>query len=215
VVRAPLPYFARGIFVVSDGTFVYAGGGFDGLTNQVHNDLLRFDFAANSWTALAPSPDQHFLSQAVIFDGKIYDIAGDAWTTGAPLPEALSDMATTVWNWIIYVTGGFDGVGKVNTLYAFNIATNSWTTLAPLPQALALPGFGAIDGKLYIASGNNGGNELDTLYIYDIASNTWSTGGTGAPTSDRGQAARSSAGNYTCSPAGSYTAHRHANLQPC
>ena len=74
------------------------------------------------------------------------------------------------------MAGGFDGVGEVNTLYAFNIATNSWTMLAPLPQALALPGSGAIDGKLYIASGNNGGNELDTLYIYDIASNTWSTG---------------------------------------
>jgi len=55
VVRAPLPYFAKGIFVVSDGTFVYAGGGFDGLTNQVHNDLLRFDLPANSWTA-TPGP---------------------------------------------------------------------------------------------------------------------------------------------------------------
>jgi Kelch motif/Galactose oxidase, central domain len=194
VVRAPLPYFARGIFVASDDTFVYAGGGFDGSAKQVHNDLLRFDLTTNSWTTLAPSPDQHFLSQAVIFDGKIYnvggfdgsggvsnatriyDIASDTWATGAPLPVALSDMATTVWNGIIYVAGGFDGVGEVNTLYAYNIATNSWTMLAPLPQALALPGFGTIDSKLYIASGNSGGNELDTLYIYDIASNTWSTG---------------------------------------
>jgi hypothetical protein len=60
VVRAPLPYFAGGIFVVSDGTFVYAGGGFDGSANQVHNDLLRFDLAINSWTSLASSPDSTF-----------------------------------------------------------------------------------------------------------------------------------------------------------
>ena len=193
VVRAPLPYFARGIFVVSDGAFVYAGGGFDGLTNQVHSDLLRFDFTTNAWTSLASSPDQHFLSQAVISDGKIYniggfdgaggisnttriyDIASDTWTTGAPLPVALTDMATALWNDNIYVAGGFDGIGVVNTLYAYNIGTDSWSTLTPLPQALALPGFGVIDGKLYIASGNDGVNELSTLYVYDIAANTWST----------------------------------------
>jgi Kelch motif protein/galactose oxidase-like protein len=194
VVRGPLPYLARGIFVVSDGTFVYAGGGFDGLANQVHNDLLRFDLTTNSWTSLAPSPDQHFLSQAVIFNGKIYnmggfdgaggvsnttriyDIASDTWTTGAPLPVALTDMATAEGNGNIYVAGGFDGASVVNTLYVYNIDTDSWSTLASLPQALALPGFGVIDGKLYIASGNDGLTELSTLYIYDIDTNTWTTG---------------------------------------
>jgi hypothetical protein len=95
-------------------------GGFDGSANQVHNDLLRFDLAINSWTSLASSPDQHFLSQAVIFNGKIYniggfdggggvsnttridDIASDSWITGAPLPVALTDMATALWNGSIF-----------------------------------------------------------------------------------------------------------------
>jgi hypothetical protein len=163
ITEAPVPYNASGIFAVSDGT----------------------------WTALPPTPDQHYRSQAVYSNGKIYNMGGfgvsgvtnttrifdiGGWTTGAPMPVALSDMATVLWNGIIYVGGGYNGSGAVNTLYVYNIATNSWSTLAPMPQALYGPGFGAINGKLYIASGNNGTSELNTLYIYDIATNTWTTG---------------------------------------
>jgi hypothetical protein len=63
-VKAPMPYNARGAFVVSDDTFVYVGGGYDG--TNVHSDLLRYDPVANTWTNLAPSTDAHYLSPAVI-----------------------------------------------------------------------------------------------------------------------------------------------------
>jgi hypothetical protein len=64
VVKAPMPYNARGPFVVSDGTFVYVGGGYDG--TNVHSDLVRYDPVADTWTNLAPSGDSHYLSPAVI-----------------------------------------------------------------------------------------------------------------------------------------------------
>src|SRR5262249_25837542 len=183
--KASVPYNAGGIFAASDGTYVYCGGGWDGIT--VHADLLRYDPVANSWASLASSADQHYRSQAVYYNGKlynmgglgasggvtnttrIYDIATNTWTTGAPMPVALSDMPTVLWNGIIYVAGGYTGSGTVNTLYTYNIATKSWSTLTPMPQALYSPGFGAINGKLYVATGNDGTNELNTLYIYDIA----------------------------------------------
>ena len=63
-VKAPMPYNAIGPFVVSDGTFVYVGGGYDG--TNVHSDLLRYDPVADTWTNLAPSGDGHYLSPAVI-----------------------------------------------------------------------------------------------------------------------------------------------------
>ena len=66
-VRAALPYNARGPFAVSDGTYVYIGGGYDGST--VHTDLLRYDPVANTYTTLAPSADSHYLSQAVLVSG--------------------------------------------------------------------------------------------------------------------------------------------------
>ena len=195
-VRAPFPYNARGPFAVGDGTgVVYVGGGYDG--TNVHTETFRYDPAANTFTPLAPSPDSHMLSQAVVFNNKIYNIAGfnlggqstttriydiasNTWTTGAPIPEpnGLADHAIGVSNGKIYIAGGYNGTGAINTLRAYDIASNTWSPLAPMPAALYLPGFGVINGKFYVASGNNGSTELNTLYIYDIASNTWTTGPT-------------------------------------
>ena len=219
--RAPVPYNAEGIFAVSDGTYVYAGGGNDG--NALHNDLLRYNPGTNTWTSLAPSADQHDRSQAVHNSGKIYNIGGfgvgipdqpthrnriynistNTWTAGAPLPIALGDMATALWNGIIYVAGGQDSVrGAVNTLYAYNIATNTWSTLAPMPQALFLPGFGALGGRLYIAGGYDGSGDLNALYVYDIASNTWSRGAN-LPTAVTAPGSTVYCGNCTCQEADS------------
>ena len=194
--RSPVPYGAGGIFAASDGTYVYAGGGADLANGTFHNELLRYDPVNNTWdTTLASSPDYHFQSQAVHFNARIYnmggsdenlqgtnttriyDIATNTWTTGAPMPQALSQMATALWNGVIYVAGGYNGVARVNTLYAYDIATNTWRTdLAPIPQILSLPGFGVINGKLHVAGGSTGTVFLNTLYIYDIATNTWTTG---------------------------------------
>ncbi len=192
---APYPFAARGPFVVSDGTSYYIGGGYDGF--DVHTDLMRYDPVANTYTPLASAPDPFFLSQAVIFDNKIYSIAGfnlggqstttriydiatDSWTTGAAIPEpaGLSDAATGLdsANGKIYIACGFNGSGAINTLRIYDIATDTWTTGSPAPDALYLPGFGVINGKFYVASGNNGVNEVSDLQIYDIATDTWSAG---------------------------------------
>jgi N-acetylneuraminic acid mutarotase len=145
----------------------------------------------DSWTSLAASPDYHYHSQAVYFSGKIYNIGGynenldvtdttriydidtNTWRTGAPMPQALAQMATALWDGVVYVAGGNNFTGRVNTLYAYDIASNTWTTKAPMLQALTLSGFGAIDGKLYIAGGSSDAGYLNTLYIYDIATNVW------------------------------------------
>src|SRR4029077_16252153 len=169
----PLPFTSRGPFAVSDGTFVYIGGGYDG--TNVHTDLLKYDPVANTYTPLANAPDAFFLSQAVIFNNKIYsvagfnlggqstttriyDIAGNSWTTGTAIPEpnGLSDAATGLDTGKIYIACGFNGSGASNTLHIYDIASDSWTTGANAPTAVYLPGGGAINGKFYVASGNNG-----------------------------------------------------------
>jgi N-acetylneuraminic acid mutarotase/subtilisin-like proprotein convertase family protein len=190
--EAPLPYIATGAFAVSDGTFVYVGGGYDFI--NLRNDLLRYDPVANTYTPLASSPDAHNQSQAVLLNDKIYniggagvsgvtsttriyDIATDTWSTGADMPVAKASMATALWDGKIYVAGGGDGNQITDTLYAYDIAANTWTQLASMPQAGLVPGFGIIDGKLYVASGSIGAVELtNALQIYDIATDTWSMG---------------------------------------
>lgn len=196
VQRTPVPYSAAGNFAASDGTFVYSGGGLgDGFT--VHNDLVRYYPAADSWISLAPSPDSYFASPGVHYSGKIYifggydqtfqptnttriyDVATNTWEPpGTPMPAALGGMHAGLWNGNIYLAGGSPDIGAsvVDTLYAYNIAANTWRTLASLPQALWVYGFGVINGKLYVAGGSDGLTQLNTLYIYDIASNTWTIG---------------------------------------
>ena len=192
-VVSPLPFAARGIAVASDGTYTYMNGGYDG--SSVHNDTLRYDPVTDTYTTLAPSPDQHFLGQGVYDSGKfyvlggfdagssptnltrIYDIASNTWSTGANMPVALTDHAVAIYNGVIYVAGGYDGFSETSGLYAYNIAGNSWTTLASMPQALYLPGIGAINGKLYVDGGATSSQaDLNTNYIYDIASGLWSSG---------------------------------------
>jgi N-acetylneuraminic acid mutarotase len=198
--RTPLPYNAGGVFAASDGTCVYAGGGADLAKNTFHNELLKYDPVTDSWTTLASSPDYHYHSQAVYFNGKIYnmggynenlevtdttriyDIATNTWLSpGTPMPQPLAQMATALWKGVIYVAGGNNFAGRVNTLYAYDIATDTWTTKAPMPQALTLPGFGAINGRLYIAGGSGNAGYLNTLYIYNIATNQWITPGANLP----------------------------------
>ena len=65
VERANMPYAGAGIFTVSDGTYVYAGGGATGDLINFHDDLVRYDPETDSWTTLEHSPDAHALSQAV------------------------------------------------------------------------------------------------------------------------------------------------------
>jgi subtilisin family serine protease len=190
--RAPVPYSARDMFAASDGTFVYVGGGYN--NGSARSDLLRYSPGTDTWTTRSSSPEQHTLSQAVYFEGKLYNMGGfvsgsqvsdttriykidtDTWTTGAPMPAMLAAQATVLWNRVIYVAGGGNSGGELDTLYAYDIDSDTWCTLARMPYPLSAAGFGAIDEKLYIAGGYVAGAVFNTLQIYDIATNTWTTG---------------------------------------
>jgi hypothetical protein len=48
---------------------------------------------------------------------RIYDIGTNTWLPpGAPMPQALAQMATMLWNGVIYVAGGNIFGAMVNTL---------------------------------------------------------------------------------------------------
>jgi len=103
---------------------------------------------------------------------RIYCTCTDTWSNGARCPASLSGYAVGMYDGVIYLAGGFNGVSAVNTLYEY-IPPNSWTVRAPMPAAVHSAGFGIINAKLYVASGNNGTGEVNTLYVYDIPSDTW------------------------------------------
>ena len=91
---APLPYPARGPFAVSDGTFVYIGGGDDG--GSARTDTLRYDPIANTYTPLAPAPDAHYLSQAVFVPNPcgVPQVTPTSTPTATPTVTAATPTAT-------------------------------------------------------------------------------------------------------------------------
>jgi len=91
--RAPLPYNARSPFAVSDGTFVYIGGGSDGDVN--HADLLRYDPVADTYTPLAPAGETFFESQAVFVAGPCATPTATATNTATPTATSTPTFTPT------------------------------------------------------------------------------------------------------------------------
>jgi Kelch motif len=88
VIKSPMPYAAKGAFAVSDGTYVYIGGGYgDGI---FYRDLNRYDPVADTYTSLAPSLDDHAISQAVIV------IAGTPTPTPTPTSTPTPTPTSTI-----------------------------------------------------------------------------------------------------------------------
>ena len=95
---------------------------------------------------------------------------------GAPMLDTLGSMATILSNGVIYIAGGYNGFGWVDTLYAYDIATNTWTTLESMPQVLNYPGSEPSMGGYTLLAATDGAVFLDTLYIYEIETHTWTEG---------------------------------------
>ena len=187
----------------SDGTYVYAvGGNFTLSSLDDSNQLLRYDPAADKWTALASAPDSFTVGSAVyspinkklyvfggshgptqasgtlLADTRIYDPATNSWSSGAPMPEPIFLMAATYWNGKIYLIGGVanltDGGIRDHT-WAYDPLANTWTTLTRRPAQGSGFGFGIINGHFYTTGGYYPvtGTFTNATYDYDIAADKW------------------------------------------
>src|SRR4051812_529257 len=92
----------EGPAVGTDGTYLYAAGGYDGAPLS---GTYRYEPATDAWTALADLP-------IAIRYGR-----------GAYAPNVGK----------LYVFGGTNGVGVLDTTYVYDVASDTWTTAAPMP----------------------------------------------------------------------------------
>jgi N-acetylneuraminic acid mutarotase len=150
--------------VCSDGTVAYSAGGFIGSTGFPTAGFYSYDPVADSWSALAPLPQQ------------LYD--------------ARSTYAANVNK--VYVFGGIDANNNVlNTTYIYDIATDSWTTGAAMPDARFFPAVAYYDanGKIYVIGGiDSFFNEASQTWEYDPITDTWDTSRTSIPVAMGGSA---------------------------
>ena len=72
-----MPYNAGGMFAASDGNLRLCWRRWQIWSKASSTTICcEYDPVNDSWTPLASSPDQHALSQAVYFKGKLYNMGG-------------------------------------------------------------------------------------------------------------------------------------------
>ena len=77
----------------------------------------------------------------------------------------------------IYVTGGEDDEGSVNSVCVYDPQADAWTQLASMSTARQVHASVAVGGKLYVFGGLDSDQEyLSTVEVYDPASNSWAQG---------------------------------------
>jgi N-acetylneuraminic acid mutarotase len=147
---APLPQTLFAPATTSDGTYVYAFGGyhFPEAAGSTLDTVYRYDPAANTWTTLAAMPHPAIVASAVYYPptNKIYVFGGSTRT-----PDPIVDFDTTL---------------------IYDIASNTWSSGAamPGPRSQMGSGYDSANGKIYL----NGGYSDSTQGIGSVEATTWS-----------------------------------------
>src|SRR6266704_1046854 len=104
-----------------------------------------------------------------------YDIDTDTWSAVAPLPNQRSDIAAVAHGGKIYVFGGCSSTGVTGEVDMYDPQTNTWTTgLMPMTTARASLVAGHSGDNVYAIGGTNGVSASNANEVYDVAHNSWS-----------------------------------------
>ena len=190
----PLPTAVSGGLVLSDGSFLYLFGGWDGQNYLA--DAYRFDPAASSWQIL-PSMDtaRAFVTGGVV-KGRLYVVGG--YDGERPLNECAyfdplptGDNTNSLGSWhrcapMLLPRAGAGASGLLNKLYVFgggafgeepitysesyNPDADQWSVvntppLSNMPNWANL-GIANIEIKIYAVGGKRGAAVTDTTFIY-------------------------------------------------
>jgi N-acetylneuraminic acid mutarotase len=98
-----------------------------------------------------------------------------AWESLAPLPAPRQESGVAELDGRVYVLGGFDVRGPVNTVEVYDPASDEWTGVAPLPQALHHVAAAAVGGRVYAIGGllTLAFTAVNNVYAYDPAADMW------------------------------------------
>lgn len=96
------------------------------------------------------------------------------WTTVAPmLTPRQAHAAALGGDGRIYVFGGWNSGGYVNTVEAYDPGSNRWTTVGTRPPRDLAAAVSGQDGRIYLIGGRDTtGTPLQRVEVYDPRSNT-------------------------------------------
>jgi hypothetical protein len=150
------------------------------------------------WTQGAQAPENRQYHVAALNSGKIYYFTGirggvgyskavdiyhidsNTWSSGAPGGGDRREAAGAEVSGKVYIWGGFNISGVLNTMDIYDIATNSWSSGSTGGSARHGLQAHAYGGKIYYWGGSVGGGSVENIMeIYDTSTDTWSSGASG------------------------------------
>jgi DNA-binding CsgD family transcriptional regulator len=176
--------------LVATGGKLFAIGGHTkgGITGAVE----RYDPAEDRWTTLnASKPTRVSNIGAAAIDGQIYvpggwtaqkeptaiveryDLANEAWSQVASLPRPLLAYALAVYKGQIYLFGGKDERGYVNTTYIYDPGADNWRKGQEMPTPRAYAAAAAIGARIFVIGGYDGQREQSTCEVYSPEEDSW------------------------------------------
>jgi N-acetylneuraminic acid mutarotase len=187
VTLASLPALRHHPHAVDHNGRLYLLGGFGtnpGAVNWIMStDTLRYDDAANSWSALTPSPEPHAEVVATslgdnihVVGGRrpkgaanlaygdhedvtrhlVYDPGANRWSKAAPALSARNSAAGAVINGLWHVAGGRSvSSGPSDAHEVYDPKEDRWRNAAPMPKGSGAGGnaAGQILGQFYVFGG--------------------------------------------------------------
>ncbi len=105
--------------------------------------------------------------------------AAGTWYTVSSLPTPVSFAGYAAYNGKLYIIGGFNSAGVVQTLVQiYDVAGNTWSTGIGLPLARANINAAVINDKIYVMGGTTGNASAvwagsTTTYEYSPGGNLW------------------------------------------
>ncbi|MEM9776313.1 MAG: kelch repeat-containing protein, partial [Chloroflexota bacterium] len=102
---------------------------------------------------------------------------GEDWFTSRPLPESLSGASAVSVGNDIYLTGGMQSDGNINSdLYVYNTIDRAWKNGTAKPDPFINSAAVAVDQLVWIIGGEDAnGNETGTTQVYRPSDDAWLT----------------------------------------
>ena len=183
---AALPRPIAGSLTLSDGSFLYLFGGWDG--QQYLDNAYVYDAGADRWRPLPPMSQARAFAAGGVVTGKIYAVGGtdgrdslplceffdtvaEEWATcpGMLLPRAGAGAAVLVNK--LYVIGG-EASGEVEVAFSevYDPNTRTWqlvnTPMLEETPAWAHLGVAQVETRIYALGGHRGGEPVADNFVY-------------------------------------------------
>lgn len=181
---ANLPIPLSGALALSDGSFLYLFGGWDGTAYRAES--FWYDPASDQWQPLPPMSQARGFATGNLVRGLIYvlggfngqevlplcdtfDPASQLWATCPPLLHARQNAGTAVLVNKLYLFGGGD---PSSSTYGeqFDPKTNQWREIAMpvMPAEASWHSFGVtqIESQIFLFGGQQNNQYPNQMYIY-------------------------------------------------